>query len=70
MKIKLPGWTIAGNSLLYGENEAGTLLEDLFSFQIVNPEVDFEFSKDLEDIPVIQCDIDSFIEGQLQGWFE
>ena len=39
------------------------------SFEISNTEMKFELTKSEEDIPFIECDIDSFVEYQFQDFF-
>ena len=41
----------------------------LFSFEISNTEMKFELTKSEEDLPFIECDIDSFVEYQFQDFF-
>ena len=40
-----------------------------FSFEISNTAMKFELTKTKEDIPYIECDIDSFVEYQFQDFF-
>ena len=54
---------------IFVTDDTATILNIFLSFEISNTEMKFELTKSEEDLPFIECDIDSFVEYQFQDFF-
>ena len=54
---------------IFVRDDTATILNIFLSFEISNTEMKFELTKSEEDLPFIECDIDSFVEYQFQDFF-